>query len=89
MVMKMNKSGFIKELQKELNYDENRCVVINSIIEDTFLIGKNNKEKMVSRFIDELKVSESDANNIYEVAMSIISSNIKNRLKHPFKKFDK
>ena len=42
----MNKSEFIKELSKQTKYDEEKCTLINSIIEDTFIIGKKNKEKM-------------------------------------------
>ena len=41
----MNKEEFIKELVKLTNLSEEKCTTINSILEDTFLIGKNNKEK--------------------------------------------
>lgn len=43
----MNKSEFIKELSKQTSYNEERCNTINNIVEDTFIIGKKNKEKII------------------------------------------
>ena len=45
----MNKSEFIKELSKQTSYNEERCNTINNIVEDTFIIGKKNKEKIVKQ----------------------------------------
>lgn len=86
MVMKMNKTDFIKELSNRTGYNEDRCLQINNIIEETFLIGKKNKEKMINDFENKLSINEDEANKIYEIAMNIISSEIKNKLKHPLKK---
>lgn len=81
----MNKEKFIKKLEKVTGLDNNKCVIINSILEDHFLLGKNNKEKIVSDIIEKLNVTNSEAENIYESIMSIIGSEIKEKLKHPFK----
>ena len=89
MVIQMNKKGFILKLREKLNYDEEKCIKINEILEDTFLIGKKSKEKMIERFIEEINVDEEEANNIYETAMNIIGSGIKDKIKHPFKDLDK
>ena len=86
--MKMNKHGFIEELEKELNYDEEKCILINSIIEDHFIIGKNNKEKIINDLIEKLTISEEEAENIYETASKIITSAIKNKIAHPFRSKD-
>ena len=82
----MNKRGFIKKLKEKTHLKEEQCIVINSIIEDTFLIGKRNKDKMIQEFIKQLKISEEEANEIYCISIGIISSEIKNKLRHPFKK---
>lgn len=84
----MNKSEFIKELSKQTGYDEERCKKINDVIEDTFLIGKKNKEKMIASFIEKLGIDENEANKIYESAMQIIGSGVKDKLRHPFKSQD-
>ena len=82
---KMNKTYFINTLCERLPYSKDKCIIINSIVEDTFIIGKKNKDIMIGRFINELNVSEDEANHIYEVVMNVISSSIKKRL-NPFRK---
>ena len=52
----MNKTGFIKELSEKLGYDEEKCTLINSVIEDYFIIGKSNKEKVLSDFKEFTKL---------------------------------
>ena len=84
----MNKKEFIEELSKQTGYDEEKCNLINSIIEDTFIIGKKNKEKMIEIFEKELNFDEIEANKLYEIVMNILGTEIKNKLKHPFKSQD-
>ena len=84
----MNKTEFIKELSKQTGYDEEKCIVINSIVEDTFIIGKKNKDKMIEKFEEQISLDENEANKLYETIISIIGSELKNKLKHPFKSQD-
>lgn len=84
----MNKTEFIEKLQKELKYKKEQCVIINDIMEETSLFGKRSKDKMINDFISRLHVTNSEANRIYEVSMNIITTEIKNKLKHPFKNQD-
>lgn len=86
--MKMDKKEFIEKLSKQTNYDERKCNLINSIIEDTFIIGKKSKEKMIVEFEEKLKIEEQEANKVYEIVMQIIAAGIKDKLKHPFKNQD-
>ncbi len=86
--MKMDKKEFIEKLSKQTNYDERKCNLINSIIEDTFIIGKKSKEKMIVEFKEKLKIEEQEANKVYEIIMQIIGTGIKDKLKHPFKNQD-
>lgn len=88
MVIKMNKTEFIKELSKHTGYDEEKCNLINSIIEDTFIIGKKNKEKMIKNFENRLNFDENEATKLYEIVMNIIGTEIKTKIKHPFKSQD-
>ena len=85
MVMKMNKQKFIEEISKRLNCDEDYARKIDGCIEENFIIGKKNKEKTINLLIERLDVSEEEANNIYNVTMEIITSKIKDKIKHPFK----
>lgn len=85
----MNKEKFVEELSKQLNCDVEYGRKVSDFLEDNFIIGKKNKEKTIITLINELNISEEEAENIYNVSMGIITSEIKNKIKHPFKDLDK
>ena len=84
MVMKMNKSEFIKRLKEETNYSEDKCALVNNILENNFIFGKKNKQKIIDELIQK-KFTEDEAENIYDISINIIITEIKNKIKHPFK----
>ena len=86
MVKKMNKTGFIEKLKEVLNIDENTAVIINNILENNNIFGRKNKDKIINEMMDALKIDLEKAKEIYEKVMEIISSAIKNKIKHPFRK---
>ena len=88
MVKKMNKTGFIEKLKKELNIDEPKANIINNIIETKNIFGKKNKEKIITDFIEQLNINKEEAEKIYETSMNIITTAIKEKIKHPFKSID-
>lgn len=84
----MNKSHFINELSKKTNYSIEDCTRINSILEDNFIISRKSKDKIVSSLMSEFNISEEEANTIYNISVEIITTSIKNKIKHPFKDQD-
>lgn len=76
MVMKMNKKDFINKLKELTNYSEENCILINEIIESHFIIGRNNKIKIMNDFIEKLKIPEEKADELYNICMQIILKNI-------------
>lgn len=80
----MNKKEVIKKLGEVTNLSEEKCIIINDILEEHFIIGKNNKEKIISDISEKLEKTREESENIYELAMTIIGSGIKDKLKHPF-----
>lgn len=84
----MNKEKFIEELSKATGLGKDKCIIINDIIESHFIIGKKNKEKIISDITSKLNLETEQAENIYEAAMSIIGSGVKDKIKHPFKSQD-
>ena len=84
----MNKKEFIEELSKRLNLEESKVILINDILEDHMLVGRKNKEKIVSEIVDKLYISNEEAENIYKEFMNIFTSEIKDKLKHPFRSKD-
>lgn len=81
----MNKDGFIKELSKQTGYDEEKCILINNVIENYFIFGRKNKEKIIKELQIKASLNEDDSENVYDISMKIITGEIKNKLKHPFK----
>ena len=86
MVIKMNKAKFIEKLKEKLTIEEKDAIVINDILENNNIIGKNNKQKIINELMEKLEKNETEANKIYETSMQIITTAIKNKIKHPFKK---
>ncbi len=84
----MNKTGFIKELSKQTGYDEEKCILVNNIIENYFIFGKKNKERIIKDLQVKATLSEDDAENVYDISMKIIAVEIKDKLRHPFKSKD-
>ncbi len=80
----MKKSEFIKKLQNESSFSEERCILINDVLEKHFLIGKNNKNKVITELSEKLLIEENDAEKIYNISNNIILNEVKNKLKHPF-----
>lgn len=81
----MNKMGFVKELSKQTGYDEQKCILINNVIENYFIFVKKNKDKIIKDLQVKANLNEDDAENVYDISMKIITGEIKNKIKHPFK----
>lgn len=84
----MNKELFIKELESVTGLNNDKCIIINDILENHFIIGKNNKEKIINEIVTKLGITNTEAEKIYEASMSIISTGIKDKIKHPFRSQD-
>lgn len=83
MVKKMNKSELIKKLQEKTHYSQEKCIVINNVLENHLIVGRKNKQKILNELISNA-FTEDEAENIYDIAMQIILGEIKNKMKHPF-----
>lgn len=84
----MNKTGFIKDLSKQTGYDEEKCILINDIIDNYFIFGRKNKDRIIQDLQIKASLSEDDSENVYDIAMKIITREMKNKLKHPLKSQD-
>ena len=88
MVNKMNKEKFINKMIEKLNIDKNTAIIINNVLENNNIISKKNKNKIVNDLMNELKIDLEKSEDIYEKVMDIITTAIKNKLRHPFKSQD-
>ena len=85
MVMVMNKTEFLNELSKQTNLTEKEALLVNDILEKNFFISKKNKDKIISELVIKLDISLDKATEIYNICRKIVSDEIKDKLKHPFK----
>ena len=81
---KINKYEFINTIQNKTKLSKEKCLIINDILENNFLLGNKNKQNI----INELIINEEKAEEIYNISMNIISLSLKEKLKHPFKSQD-
>lgn len=84
----MNKKEFIRKLKEQINYSEEKCYIINEILESNFFLSKKSKNKIIEDLINQLDIDTEEANGIYNIAVKIINDEIKNKLRHPFKSKD-
>ena len=80
----VNKPQFINELEKETQLSTEECLIINDVLENNFIIGKKNKNKIITSLIEKLNINYKESENIYNVSIKIILSSIKRKLRHPF-----
>ena len=85
MVMKMNNKEFLKELQNKTSLTDEEIIKMKDIFEEDSIFGKRNKEKTVNAIMESLNIDYDRANEIYDITCSIVTHNIKEKIKHPFK----
>ena len=85
MVIEMNKKDFLNELSHKTNLTESEAILVNDILEKHFFISKKNKDKIISELVIKLDISLDKASEIYDISKNIISNEIVDKLKHPFK----
>ena len=81
----MNKNGFIKELSRQTAYNVEKCILINNVIENYFIFRRENKDKIIKDLQIKASLNEDDSENVYDIWVKIITEEIKNKLKHPFR----
>lgn len=82
----MNKDKFVQALSSKIGISTSDCEKINEILESHFIIGRNNKFKIIEEIKNKLNIDDELAEKIYDTAGNILEENVKNRIKHPFKK---
>lgn len=80
----MNKTDFIAALAQATGWDHQRCAAVNRIGEEYFILAKSNKEKIISAISEQCAISREEATRGYEAAMTILDTEIKNKMRHPW-----
>lgn len=67
----------MKEKLKELTKrSDEEIVIINEILNSHFVIGKNNKNKIIEDFKEKLKITDDEADHLYNQCSEIIVKGI-------------
>ena len=67
----------IKEKLKELtNRSDEEIMIIDEILNNHFVVGKNNKEKIIADFEEKLKITYDEADELYNQCSEIIVKGI-------------
>lgn len=81
----MNKKAYIEKIKNATNYDEDKCIKINDILESHFIVGKKGKERIINDFVEQVNMDREEAEKTYEVCVSLLGTNLKKKIRHPFK----
>ena len=84
----MNKEDVINKIMELTNLSKEDALKVDEAVEAHFIIGKNNKEKIVNDIKEKLNIDENKADEIYNQVMEIIATGIKEKIAHPFKSLD-
>lgn len=72
----MNKQDYIKLLVEKTNRSEDECILLNKIIENHFIVGKTNKEKIINDIIQNLNLEYNEADELYNTCIENILKGI-------------
>lgn len=72
----MNKQKYVEKLMEVTKREENECIIINDVLENHFIIGRNNKEKIMNDFQEKLNIDKEEADKLYNVCMETIVKGI-------------
>ncbi len=80
----MDKTDFIAKLKELTNYDEEKCNMINDVVQNNFSIGKDAKDKIVNALKERLHISDEDVEKLYNISLSILGSGVMDKVKNFF-----
>lgn len=88
MAKKINKKELSCLLQEKTDLTEEKCLTVLNIFDQYFIFDSKNKETIVNEISSQLNLQKDESTKIYETAIEIIKSTIKEKLHHPFKSQD-
>ncbi len=64
------------KLMEKTGRSEEECLIIDDILNNHFIIGKNNKIKICNDFMTKLNIDEQEADELYNQCAEIIVKGI-------------
>ena len=76
----MDKTDFIAKLKELTNYDEEKCNIINDVVQNNFWIGKDAKDKIVNALKERLHISDEDVEKLYNICKQILGDEVMDKI---------
>lgn len=70
--MNKNRENIINELLEKTEYKKEECEQIVQILNNHPIIGRKNKEKIMTDFINTLNISKLEADALYNICMECV-----------------
>lgn len=64
------------KLKERTNYSDLECSIIDDVLNKHFIIGRNNKKKIINDFMEQLHIDEKDSDELYNICCDIIVKGI-------------
>ena len=77
----MDEEQVLAAIKEKTGLSDEQVDKVNEVIDEHFIIGKDNKDKIVAGIKEKLGIDDAKADEIYNVVMGIIGNGIVNRVK--------
>ena len=82
----MKEEQILAAIKEKTGLSEEQVDKVNQVIEEHFIIGKNNREKIIAGIKEKLGFDDAKADEIYNAVMGILGNGIMDKVKEFFKK---
>ncbi|MBP5656333.1 hypothetical protein J6X15_01985 [Candidatus Saccharibacteria bacterium] len=76
----MNEEQVLAAIKERTGLSDEQVDKVNEVIEEHFIIGKDNKDKIIAGIKEKLGFDDGKADSIYNAVMGILSEGIANRV---------
>lgn len=80
----MNEEQVLAAIKEKTGLTDEQVDKVNEIIENTLVIGKNNKDKIIAGIKEKLGFDDEKAEGIYDAAMGVFAGGIANKVREMF-----
>lgn len=77
----MDEEQMLAAIKEKTGLSEEQVDKVNEVIEENFIIGKENKDKIVAGIKEKLGIDDARADEIYNAVMGIIGNGIIDKVK--------
>ncbi len=77
----MDEEQVLAAIKEKTGLSDEQVDKVNEVIDEYFILGKDNKDKIVAGIKEKLGIDDARADEIYDAVMGIIGGGIVNKVK--------